>query len=83
MSDPTWLNLLSIIETVTCEQTLDVTAATTFDELDIDSLDHARLISACEEAFELDLPQEAHATADVGALYQIILAEQSDPVPAS
>lgn len=73
-TDPTLENLISIVETIAAVQREDITRETEFVDLDLDSLDHARLISTCEEAFEIELPQEAHATTTVEALYQMILA---------
>jgi acyl carrier protein len=75
--DPTLENLISIIESQTGIQRYDLLPETTFEEIGVDSLDHAELILTCEDAFEIEIPEaEACACITIGTLRDTIATLQ-------
>lgn len=70
-------NLKSLLADYICGDANEIETLDTFEDLGIESLDHAQVIMACEEHFEIRLPEsDAAQCKTVIGLYGLILTAQ-------
>jgi acyl carrier protein len=77
--DPTLENLKSIIADLIGRQPEDIELLDTLASLGLDSLDKTELILTCENAFDIEIPEDdADGIITVAGLYDAIIRAQGE-----